>query len=187
MSVPKDSGEVWAAEIWNRSWRVREMIHHRYLRYLTSSTGDKVEGRESVPLKWSCHACNFLSNAQPSGRWIIESREWGFPGWERQSCEVEKESEGAQHALESIAWMADSAVQLGHRGTWSRMGVTGWRNRTGGDGGLKVMMMEPRLEKSEWVWCEKLQSGLEAESAEMWWGLWRLKYNGDDSSPSIQV
>lgn len=31
--------------------RERETIHHRYLRDLTSSTGDKVEGRESVPLK----------------------------------------------------------------------------------------------------------------------------------------
>lgn len=187
MSVPKDSVEVWAEEIWNRSWRAREMIHHRYLRCLTSSTGGKVEGRQSVPLKWSCHACNFLSSAQPSGRWITESREWGFSGRERQSFVVEKESEGAQHAPESIASMADSAVQVGHGGMWSRMGVTGWRNRTGGDGGLKVMRMEPRLEKREWVWCEEWQSGLEAESAEMWLGLWRLKYNGDDSNPSIQV
>lgn len=150
MSVPKASVEVWAEEIWNRSWRARETIHHKYLRDLTSSTGDKVEGRESVPLKWSCHACNFLSNAQPSGRWIIESREWGFSGRERQSCVVEKESEGTQHGPESIAWTADRAVQVGHGGMWSRKQVTGWRNRPGGDGGLKVMMMEPRLEKSEY-------------------------------------
>lgn len=122
MSVPKASVEVWAEEIWNRSWRARETIHHRYLRDLTSSTGDKVEGRESVPLKWSCHACNFLSNAQPSGRWI---REWGFSGRDRQSCVVEKESEGAQHGPESIAWTADRAVQVGHGGMWSRKQVTG--------------------------------------------------------------
>lgn len=125
MSVPKDS-EVWAEEIWNRSWRAREMIHHRYLRCLTSSTGGKVEGRESVPLKWSCHACNFLSSAQPSWRWITESREWGFSGRERQSCVVEKESEGAQHAPESIASMAD---RLGWIDRSSIKCCPGWARR----------------------------------------------------------
>ena len=64
--APEDSVRMWAEEIWKRSWRVKQMIHLRYLRYLTSSTGNKMEG--SVPLKWFFCACNSLSNAQPSIR-----------------------------------------------------------------------------------------------------------------------
>ena len=64
--APEDSVRIWAEEIWKRSWRVKQMIHLRYLRYLTSSTGNKMEG--SVPLKWFFCACNSLSNAQPSIR-----------------------------------------------------------------------------------------------------------------------
>ena len=44
--APEDSVRIWAEKIWKRSWRVKQMIHLRYLRYLTSSTGNKMEGRE---------------------------------------------------------------------------------------------------------------------------------------------
>ena len=57
---------------------------------------------------------------------------------------IEKESEGAQHVLESVA---DHAIQLLHKETRSRKGLMDRKNRRGGDWGLKVMRMKVRLGK----------------------------------------
>ena len=92
---------------------------------------------------------------------------------------IEKESEGAQHALES---MADNAIPFVRKETWSRKGLMGRKNRTGGDWGLKVMRMKVRLGNSEWIICEEWQSGLEAENAEMWLG---LKVKVTQSCPTL--